>query len=103
VLKDLGLCSRSLPIKFIAFTANFLARTQPAHYRKVDSTTGRVFIQGYVSIKVQRIIWKPHGVSRSYTKDFVTYKLPENEKIVKDLNDVPVGAKESAEDVKLPL
>jgi len=36
----------------------------------VDSTTDIVFIQGYVSMKIQRIIWKPHGVARSYTKDF---------------------------------
>ena len=41
------------------------------HYQQVDSTTGLAFIQGYVSMKIQRIVWKPHGVSRSYTKTFV--------------------------------
>jgi len=44
VLKDLGLCSLSLLIRFIAFTANFLARTQPVCYQQVDTTTGLVFI-----------------------------------------------------------
>jgi len=38
------------------------------YYQQVDSTTGLVFVQGYVSMKIQRIIWKPLGVSRSYTK-----------------------------------
>jgi len=70
VLKDLGLCIRSLLVKFVAFTANFLARTQPVHYQQVDSTIGVIFTQGFVSMKIQRIIWKPHGVSR-VTKDFV--------------------------------
>jgi len=38
------------------------------YYQQVDSTTGLALIQGYVSMIIQRIIWKPHGVSRSYTK-----------------------------------
>ena len=71
MLKDLGLYTLSLLIEFIALIANVLVRTQPVHYQQVDSTTGPIFIQGYVSMKIQRTIWKPHGVSGSYTKDFV--------------------------------
>jgi len=51
-------------IKFLAFTANGLARTQ-VDYQHVDSTTGLVFKQGYVSMKIQRVIWKPYGVTRN--------------------------------------
>ena len=65
VLKDLGLCTLSLLVKFAAFTANFSARTQPRLYQQVDSTTGVIFIHGFVSMKIQRIIWKPHGVFRA--------------------------------------
>jgi len=39
------------------------------HYQQMDSTT--VYMQGYAKMKIQRIIWKSHGVSRSYNKDFV--------------------------------
>ena len=56
VLKDLGLYTLSLLIEFIAFIANSLVRTQPVHYQQVDSTTGLTFIQGYVSMKIQRTI-----------------------------------------------
>jgi len=56
---DYVLC---LLIKVIDFTANGLARTQPVHYQQVDSTTGQVFIQGYVSMEIQRIIWNLHGL-----------------------------------------
>jgi len=45
-----------------------LARIQPVHYQQMDSTTGVIFIQGFVSIKIQRIIWKPHGVSMGYQR-----------------------------------
>jgi len=38
----------------------------------MDSKTGLLFMQGYVSMEIQRIVWKPHGISRSYTNDFVT-------------------------------
>ena len=38
VLKDLGLCTLSLLIKFIVFTANVSGRTQPVHYQQMDST-----------------------------------------------------------------
>ena len=71
VLKDLGLHTLSLMIELISFIANFLVRTQPVHYQQVDSTTGLILIQGYVSMKIQRTNWKPYGVSVSYTKDFV--------------------------------
>jgi len=67
----LGLCTLSLLTKFIAFTANILARTQLVHYKQVDSTTALSFIQRYVSMKIQRIVWKLHGVSRSFTKECV--------------------------------
>ena len=84
VLKDLGLCIRSLLVKFVAFTANFLARTQPVHYQQVDSTIGVIFIQGFASMKIQRIIWKPHGVSTGY-QTFCSGQTidKEHEKIVK--------------------
>jgi len=36
VLKDLGLCILSLLVKFVAFTANVLARKQPEHYQQVQ-------------------------------------------------------------------
>jgi len=39
----------------------------------VDSTIGVIFIQGFVSMEIQRVIWKPHGVSM-VTKDFVVGK-----------------------------
>jgi len=68
VLEELGLCILSLLVKFVAFTANALARKQPKHYKQVDSTTGVIFIQGFVSMKIQRIIWKPHGVSMGYQR-----------------------------------
>jgi len=29
------------------------------HYQQVDSTTGPVFMHGYVSMKIQRIISEP--------------------------------------------
>jgi len=69
-LKDLGLCIPSLLVKFVAFTANFLARKQPGLYQQMDSTIGLIVIEGFVSMKIQRFVWKPHGVSM-VTKDFV--------------------------------
>jgi len=68
VLKDLGLCILSLLVKFVAFTANVSARKQPEPYQQVDSTTGVTFIQGFVSIKIKRIIWKLHAVSTGYQR-----------------------------------
>jgi len=38
ILKDLGLCILSLLVKFVAFTANVLARKQPEHYQQVQSS-----------------------------------------------------------------
>ena len=70
-LKDLGLYTLSLLIKFIAFIVSFLAQTHPVHCQQMDSTTGLIFIQGYVSMKVLRAIWNPHGDSGSCIKDFV--------------------------------
>jgi len=84
VLKDLGLCMLSLLVKFVAFTANFLARKQPEHYQQVDSTTGVIFIPCFVSMNVQRIIWKQHGVSMGYQRFHSGQTIDkEHEKIVK--------------------
>jgi len=103
-LKDLGLCTLSLLVKFAAFSANILARTQPVHYQQVDSTTCVIFIQGFVSMKIQRIIWKPHGVSKCYQRFCSGPKLDkQHEKIVKVSNDVSLVASELAEAVKSPL
>jgi len=66
VLKDLGLCILSLLVKFVAFIANFLARAQPVHYQQMYSTTGVIFIQGFVSIKIQS-----HMEFQGVTKEFV--------------------------------
>ena len=70
VLKDLGLCILSLLVKFVAFTANFVARKQPEHYQQMHLATGVTFLQGFVSMKIQRIIWKLHGVSVETTWGF---------------------------------
>ena len=69
--KDLGLYTLSLPIEFIAFIVSFSAQTHQVHCQQMDSTTGLIFIQGYVSMKVLRAIWKPRGDSESCIKDFV--------------------------------
>jgi len=73
VLEDIGLCTFSLLIKFIAFNANVLAskNTTSETNQQMDSTTCLVLMQGYASMKIQRIVWEPHGVSGSYIKDFV--------------------------------
>jgi len=104
VLKNPGLRIRSLLVNFVVFTANLLARTQPVHYQEVDPTTGAIFIQRFVSMKIHRIIWKPHGVSVGYQR-FCSGKTidKEHEKNRHGSNDVSVGASELAEAVKSPL
>ena len=55
-------------------------------------------MQGYVSMEIQRIVWKPHCVSRGYTKDFVKGRqLAQSMKNRQGLNYVPLGASELAE------
>jgi len=65
VLKDLDLYDLSLRVKFVDFTANF-SKDTTMHYQQVYSTTGSLFIQGFVSMKIQRIVSKPNRVSRGY-------------------------------------
>jgi len=84
VMADLVLCTLSLLVKFVAFTANVLASTQPVHYQQVYSTIGVIFIEGFVSMKIQRIIWKPHVVSRGYQRVCSGQTIKkEHEKIIK--------------------
>ena len=71
VSKDLGLYTVSLPIEFIAFIVSFLAQIHLVHCQQMDSTAGLIFIQGYVSMKGLRAIWRPHRDSGSCIKDFV--------------------------------
>ena len=63
VLKDLNLYALSLRVKFTDLTANFSKDTS-MHYQQAYSTTGSLFIQGFISTKIQRIVWKPNRVSR---------------------------------------
>jgi len=61
-----------------------LARIQPVHYQQVDSTTGVIFKEGFVSMKIQRIIWKLHGASVGYQRFCSGQTIDkEHEKIVK--------------------
>ena len=56
-------------------------------------------------MKIQKFIWKTHGVSGSYTKNFVMDRqLTKSMKnsIVKVFNDIGVGTNEMAEAVELP-
>jgi len=73
VLKVIGLCTFSFLIKFIAFTANFLASKNTTS--ALLSTNGfnnfRILMRGYARMNIKWIVWKPHGVSGGYTKDFV--------------------------------
>jgi len=47
------------------FTAYF-SKDTTMHYQQVYSTAGSLLIQGFVSMKIQRIVWKPNRVSRGY-------------------------------------
>jgi len=63
VLKDLNLYALSLRVKFTDFTANF-SKDTTMHYQQAYSTTGSLFIQGFISTKIQRIVWKANRVCR---------------------------------------
>ena len=64
----LGLCTLSLLIKFKAFTANFLARTQPVHYQQVDSTTDQC--SNLVRNQAIQSIWCTFEQRRGHVKLF---------------------------------
>jgi len=67
------------------------------HYQQAYSTTGSLFIQGFVSTKIQRIVWKANRVSRG---DHTIEKEHAN---CQGWNDLSVGASALAEAVESSL
>ena len=52
--------SQSDDRNFVALIVNYMAKTQTVHYQRVDSSTGLIFIQSYVSMIIGRTSWRRH-------------------------------------------